>query len=260
MNITSTVEVRVPGSSLPLLTDGKRLVALRPIVDHFGLDWSTQRRKLTAKSWATMVKMTTVAEDGKRREMTAGDRRTLTMWLATLDENRVRADKRDELIAYQSEAADALDKYFHEGAAINPRATQHQLNAAIFQARAQMELCQAAQGLIHPDHLEARARVILARGMGEHAELDTNTRPLYTSDFLKSKNLTAKRTRSVAGVFGKRVKAAYIEKYGVEPQKYPLDLSNGQTRDVLAYTEADRPLLEQVWDQYYAAPQMEIDA
>ncbi|MGW0456056.1 hypothetical protein [Gordonia sputi] len=76
------------------------------------------------------------------------------MWLATLDENRVRADKRDELTAYQAEAA------------ISPRATEHQLNAAIFQARAQMELCQAAQGLIHPDHLEAKARVILARGMG----------------------------------------------------------------------------------------------
>lgn len=262
MDSTNTVEVRVPGSSLPLYTDGKtEAVAMKPIVDHFGLDWASQFTKLKAKSWACMVKNTMqLPGDTQRREVICVDRRTLTMWLATLNENRVRADKRDELIAYQSEAADALDKYFHEGAAISPRATQHQLNAAIFHARAQMELCQAAQGLIHPDHLEAKARVILARGMGEHAELDTQTRPLYTSDFLKSKNLTAKRTRSVAGVFGKRVKAAYIEKYGVEPKKYPLDLSNGQTRDVLAYTEADRPLLEQVWDQYYAAPQMEINA
>ena len=138
---------------------------------------------------------------------------------------------------------------------------QHQLNAAIFQARAQMELCQAAQGLIHPDHLEARARVILARGMGERAELDQSSRPLYTSDFLKGKKLTAKRTKSVAGVFGKRCKAAYIERYGAEPKKYPLDLANGQTRDVLAYTEADRGLLESVWQQFYAGPtQLEVQA
>ncbi|UEA61361.1 phage antirepressor N-terminal domain-containing protein [Gordonia otitidis] len=257
----TAVEVRVPGSGLPLYTDGKSLVALKPIADYFGLDWAGQFTKLKSKSWATIGKFSTVAADGKTREMTAGDRKTLTMWLATLDENRVRADKRAELIAYQSEAADALDKFFHEGVAISPRATEHQLNAAIFQARAQMELCQAAQGLIHPDHLEAKARVILARGMGENAQLDQQARPLYTADFLKGKNLSAKRTKSVSGVFGKRCKAAYVDLHGVEPQRYPLTLSNGQTRDVLAYTEADRELLESVWQQYYAEPtQLEVEA
>ena len=207
-----------------------------------------------------MEKFSTTGSDGKTYEMVGGDRRTLTMWLATLDESRVREDKRAELVAYQSEAADALDAYFHHGAAINPRATERQLNAAIFQARAQMELCQAAQGLIHPDHLEAKARVILARGMGENAELNPATRPLYTSDFLKSKNLSAKRTKSVAGVFGKRVKKAYIERHGVEPKLYPLDLANGQTRDVLAYTEADRSLLEEVWAEYYAPLTLGVEA
>ncbi len=256
----TAVEVRVPGSSLPLYTDGKKLVAMKPIVEHFGLDWSGQLAKLKGKSWAGMGKFS-MPSAGGAQEVVGIDRRTLAMWLATLDENRVRADKRDELIAYQSEAADALDAFFHTGAAINPRATEHQLNAAIFQARAQMELCQAAQGLIHPDHLEAKARVILARGMGEHAELEQSSRPLYTSDFLNGKKLTAKRTKSVAGVFGKRCKAAYIERHGVEPKKYPLDLANGQTRDVLAYTEADRDLLESVWQQYYAEPmQLEVEA
>lgn len=254
-------EVRVPGSGLPLYTDGKSLAALKPIADYFGLDWAGQFTKLRNKSWACIEKFSTqLPGDTQRREVTGGDRRTLTMWLATLDESRVRVDKRDELIAYQSEAADALDAYFHQGAAISPRATEHQLNAAIFQARAQMELCQAAQGLIHPDHLEAKARVILARGMGENAELDPATRPLYTSDFLKSKNLTAKRIKSVAGVFGKRVKRAYIDRHGVEPKMYPLDLANGQTRDVLAYTEADRPLLEEVWMEYYAPLTLEVEA
>ena len=62
-------------------------------------------------------------------------------------------------------------------------------------------------------------------------------------------------------MFGKRCKAAYIERHGVEPKKYPLDLANGQARDVLAYTEADRDLLESVWQQYYAEPtQMEVEA
>lgn len=94
--------VRVPGSSLPIYTDGKRLAALKPIADYFGLDWAGQFTKLKGKSWACIEKFTTqLPGDTQRREVTGGDRRTMTMWLATLDENRVRADKRDELVAYR---------------------------------------------------------------------------------------------------------------------------------------------------------------
>lgn len=130
-------------------------------------------------------------------------------------------------------------------------ATQHEINASIFQARAQMELCQAAKGLIHPDHLEAKARVVLARGLGEHAELDTQRRPLYTQDYLKGKGISTSKLKSIGGVFGKRVKAAYVELHGVEPEMYPLTLTNGQTRMVRGYTEADRPLLDQVWAEKF---------
>ncbi|MHC9557238.1 Rha family transcriptional regulator [Corynebacterium diphtheriae] len=128
----------------------------------------------------------------------------------------------------------------------------HQINALMRQSQMQMELCQAAKGLIHPDHLEAKARIVLARGLGEAPELDPSTRPLYTADFLKSKNLSTKRMKSVAPMFGKRMKAAYVLANGKDPEKYDLSLSNGQVRQVNGYTEADRPLMEQVWDKYYA--------
>ncbi|WP_071579504.1 Rha family transcriptional regulator [Corynebacterium diphtheriae] len=139
--------------------------------------------------------------------------------------------------------------------AMEPRLEQaeHQINALMRQSQMQMELCQAAKGLIHPDHLEAKARIVLARGLGEAPELNPATRPLYTADFLKEKNLGTKRMKSVAPMFGKRMKAAYTLEHGEEPQKYDLTLSNGQVRQVNGYTEADRPLMEQVWDQYYAA-------
>ncbi|MHC9554015.1 Rha family transcriptional regulator [Corynebacterium diphtheriae] len=130
---------------------------------------------------------------------------------------------------------------------------EHQINALMRQSQMQMELCQAAKGLIHPDHLEAKARIVLARGLGEAPELNPATRPLYTADFLKEKNLGTKRMKSVAPMFGKRMKAAYTLEHGEEPQKYDLTLSNGQVRQVNGYTEADRPLMEQVWNQYYAA-------
>lgn len=250
------VAIPVPGTSTPIMAvqhDGTEWAAARHICDALGIDWKSQHRKLESKNWARVVMMTTHDSSGRQQEISMVDRRTLTMWLATIDTNRVSEEARPVLEAYQLEAANALDEYFHKGGAINPRATEHQINALIRQAQMQMELCQAAKGLIRPEHLEAKARVILARGLGEAPELDEGTRPLYTADFLKDKNLSSKKLRSISGVFGKRMKAAYTLEYGREPEKYPLNLPNGQVRQVNAYTESDRPLMEQVWDKYFAA-------
>lgn len=165
--------------------DGKPYVVFRPLVESIGMDYRSQSRRLSSKSWPTMVKMTMVGADGKNREMTCVDIRTLTMWLATIDENRVSEESRPLVVAYQNEVADAIESYWANGGAINPRATEHQINALIRQAQMQMELCQAAKGLIRAEHLEAKARVILARGLGEAPELDEGTRPLYTADFFE---------------------------------------------------------------------------
>ena len=231
--------------------DSKPHVVFRPLVESLGLDADSQMKRLRRHSWATTVKMTGVGLDGKNREMTCINLRTLTMWLATIDENRVSEEARPLVIAYQSEVADVIESYWAKGGAINPRAEEHQLNALMRQSQMQMELCQAAKGLIHPDHLEAKARIVLARGLGEAPELDPKTRPLYTADFLKSKNLSTKKMKSVAPMFGKRMKALYTLERGREPEKYDLTLSNGQVRQVNGYTEADRALMQHVWDQYY---------
>ncbi|OFQ47333.1 phage antirepressor N-terminal domain-containing protein [Corynebacterium sp. HMSC076D02] len=249
------VTIPVPGTSNPIMAvqkDGTEWASITHVCDALGIDSKSQRRKIQGKSWACGVMMT-LQVAGQNREVFMVDRRTLTMWLATIDTNRVSEAARPTLEAFQLEAANALDAYFHKGGAINPRAEEHQLNALMRQSQMQMELCQAAKGLIHPDHLEAKARIVLARGLGEVPELDPATRPLYTADFLKSKNLSNKKMKSVAPMFGKRMKALYTLETGREPQKYDLTLSNGQVRQVNGYTEADRPLMQRVWDQYYAA-------
>ncbi|WP_411701772.1 phage antirepressor N-terminal domain-containing protein [Corynebacterium sp. LaCa97] len=224
------VTIPVPGTSNPIMAvqhDGTEWAAANHVCDALGINWEPQHRKLKDKNWATMIIMTTVGADGKQRQMSMVDRRTLTMWLATIDTNRVSEAARPTLEAYQLEAANALDAYFHKGGAINPRAEEHQLNALVRESQMRMELCQAAKGLIHPDHLEAKARIVLARGLGEVPELDPETRPLYTADFLKSKNLSSKKMKSVAPMFGKRMKALYTLEKGREPEKYDLTLPNG---------------------------------
>ena len=232
--------------------DGKPHVVFRPLVESIGLDYRSQSRRLSGKSWAGMVKMT-IPSKGGPQETTCIDVRTLTMWLATIDENRVSEEARPLVIAYQNEVADAIESYWANGGAINPRATEHQKNALMFELRSQMELAQAAKGLIHDDFLEAKARIILARGMGEAPELDPATKPLYVQSFLKEKGLSKKQLSAKAPGFGKRLKNQWMKSHGTAPQKAPIELQNGRIIDVYGYTEADRPLMESIWQEHYAA-------
>ncbi len=113
---TDLVPVPVPGADAPMQAaqiDGRAFVAFRPLCDALGVDPDSQVKKLRGRSWACTV-LKTVQVGGQGREMVMVDRRTLTMWLATLDERRVSAEARDRVIAYQAEAADALDAYFNK--------------------------------------------------------------------------------------------------------------------------------------------------
>ena len=80
--------VETPGGEQTLIiytTADGAYVALRPVCEALGLDVHSQRHRLQRQSWATEVMMTSVAADGKVREMVFIDRRTFTMWLATID-------------------------------------------------------------------------------------------------------------------------------------------------------------------------------
>lgn len=99
--------------------DGEIYAALKPICENIGIDFNGQKQRLERTPWATMCVMHTVAADGKNRDMTAISRKTLTMWLATIDTNRLSDERaRENVTVYQREATEALDEYFNEGGAI----------------------------------------------------------------------------------------------------------------------------------------------
>jgi hypothetical protein len=249
------VHVAVPGTDRKIVAtviDGKPSVSLRHACDAIGLAVDSQRRKLKGRSWATATQWVSVAEDGKQREMTMIDRRTFTMWLGGIDENRVSPEARPILIAFQAEAADALDAYFNEGGAINPRATEDQLDRLARQAHAQAAVLQSLKGIVDPKHLEAKGRVVLARALGEAPEIAAEDVPLYVWDYLRSKGLSSDLVEAKAKGFGMRLKALYITKHDREPLKHHQHLTNGQVRPVNAYTEADRPLFDSIWARHYA--------
>lgn len=257
------VQIPVPGTEATITAteiDGRPMAALRPMCDAIGLSYAAQYRKLQGRSWATVALNATVAEDGKVREMVMIDRRTMTMWLATLDEKRVNDAARPVVIAFQAEAADALDAYFHDGGAINPNATEDQLDRLARQAQAQAAVIQALKGIVDPKHLEAKGRIVLARALGEEPEINPVDVPLYVSDYLKSKGLASDMVAAKASGFGKRLKGLYVSELGDEPKKAYQNLPNGTVRPVFAYTEAERPLFDQVWNRHYAGVTKAVSA
>lgn len=249
------VPIPVPGTDRQIMAtviDGKPMVSLRHACDAIGIAFDAQRVKLNGKSWAA-VTMIVIPSAGGPQQTAVVDRRTFTMWLATIDANRVSEEARPIIEAFQAEAADALDAYFHEGGAINPSATEDQLERLTRQAQAQASVIQALKGIVDPKHLEAKARIVLARALGEKPELDPQSIPLYVSDYLKSKGLPSDLIQAKASGFGKRLKGLFIAEHGDAPGKAYQELPNGTTREVYAYTEADRPLFDEVWSKHYAA-------
>ena len=253
--MSDLVPISVRGTDrtiMAALLDGTPMVSLAHACDVCGLDVDSQRKKLKAKSWATTVVITGVAGDGRQREMLMIDRRTFTMWLATIDTNRVSAEARAIIEAFQAEAADALDAYFHEGGVINPRADVDQLDRIARQAQAQAAVLQALRGIVDPKHLEAKGRIVLARALGEAPEIAHADLPLYVHDYLRDKGLKHDLIEAKASGFGKRLKALYTVERDRAPQMHPQTLAGGRVVAVCSYTEADRPLFDAVWARHYA--------
>jgi hypothetical protein len=241
--------VRIPfsgGEVLTVDTNSKPHVILRPVFEAIGLDADQQIRKLQRQPWATTVVTTGVGEDGKTRQMIAADVRTFLMALATIPATRVSDEARPVLIAYQSEVADAIESYWTKGGSINPRATEDQLAAIISRAKGQADVLAALRGIVAPSWLEAKARHVAARALGEEPELDPMARPLTVGEFLEDKGLSAAERRSVGSKLGGRVKGLFIGEHGRMPEQVERFV-DGALRSVFAYTEKDRPLFELAW-------------
>ncbi|GAS95518.1 putative prophage antirepressor [Mycolicibacterium canariasense] len=135
---TELVCVPVPGADDLMATEfnGNQWAALKPMCETLGIDYSAQLKRLKGRSWAVMAVTTMTAGDGKNYQTTVIDRSTIPMWLATIDERRVADDARSQLVAYQREAAAALDAYFNQRAAAPAMNQLDVLRAALDQIEA----------------------------------------------------------------------------------------------------------------------------
>ena len=153
--------ITIPFHDSPItaaLIDGAPHVALRPVCEAMGIDYSAQYRRLQRTPWARVAMAATHDATGRLQDMVMIDRRTFTMWLATIDAARLKTPgARGAVEVFQSEAADALDAYFHDGGAINPTASPEQLETLQDQivdlvdvADRRLRMLGLARGLISP--------------------------------------------------------------------------------------------------------------
>lgn len=247
--------VSIPFKGTEVLTvdvDGKPHVILKPFIEALGITYAAQYRKLSGRSWASVAQRAMqVPGDTQVRTITLVDVRTALMLLATINENNVPADKRDLLVAYQSEVADVIEEYWTKGGAINPRATEDQLANIATLANQQMQVLTLARGLIDADWLSAKAKIVASRALGETPQIDVDDMPLYVEDFLKGKGLSAAQAKAMRSPFGRRLSQTYFDFYGYRPSKAPAEVA-GRPREVNAYTGRDRHLFERTWNEHFA--------
>ena len=107
------------GQEITLIdNNGVAYVAMREVVEGIGLAWKPQYKKLTEqKDKFNCYHMTTVAEDGKNREMLCMPIKKLNGWLFSINPNKVRSDLKERLENYQEECFLALWDYWTEGVA-----------------------------------------------------------------------------------------------------------------------------------------------
>jgi len=247
------------GSVQTVLVDGNPHIVLKPALEELGLAYSAQLRKLKSRSWATVSQTDTVAEDGRVREMAVVPVRTFLMLLATVNEHRVAEAHRKTLVAFQDETADAIEAYWTRGGAISERATDEQLDALeqqieerrIRRALGLVQLIAAMDESVDPKWKRSRQLHHYAEAAGEIAQIAPEDRALLVETYLKDLGLSKDERRSVRSSLGRKLALAYEMQHGEKP-KDSIGLVDGRERTVKSYTEADRPMFDKVWAEFYA--------
>lgn len=106
-------EVDFHGDTVQAVQDGRGVwVPLKRVCEALGVDAKGQRTKLETKAWAVKEMISATGPDGKNYRMFCVHLKSLPMWLANIDENKVKADIKPKLQRYQIECADALAEHF----------------------------------------------------------------------------------------------------------------------------------------------------
>ena len=127
---------RIPFHGNEILTiekDGKKLVAMKPVVEAIGLEWRKQfeliRRDPVLS--AQGITITGIPTNGGPQEMFCLPLEYLNGWLFKVPASRYYGERRKAIELYQRECYQALYDYWHNGGAVNPRLDERQATGIV---------------------------------------------------------------------------------------------------------------------------------
>lgn len=113
MNTTNVAIIN--GITLQVVaSESEQLVAVKPVCEILGVDFSAQRAKMKEHPIynSVMVLSTTTGADRKTYEMVCLPLRYFPSWLFSINPNNVKEDIRENLLEYQKKCNDVLYDFF----------------------------------------------------------------------------------------------------------------------------------------------------
>jgi hypothetical protein len=114
------IRVEFQGATLEgAIVNGRAYVAMKPIVEGLGLDWTRQLQKLKADPvlGPEVYNIRGIPSAGGAQTMVCLPEERLQGWLFKINPNKVKASVREKVIAYQREAYRVLHQAFSKGVA-----------------------------------------------------------------------------------------------------------------------------------------------
>ncbi|HFU4534325.1 TPA: phage antirepressor N-terminal domain-containing protein [Yersinia enterocolitica] len=131
---------------------GVAYVAMRPIVENIGIDWSGQMAKLKNQRDKFGCRDISTPSKGGMQKMLCIPLRKLNGWLFSINPEKVRSDIRDKLIQYQEECFTVLHEYWTKGEVSKKTKTRQSTATQLTPLRQTAErLIATGLGKIYPD-------------------------------------------------------------------------------------------------------------
>jgi hypothetical protein len=112
--VKTTTVARINQVDIVVIENGEKRVAIKPLCDAIGIDFSSQLQKIKNDPilGSTVGMITTVGADEKSREMQTIPFKYVFGWLFQIDSRKVKEEAREMVLKYQNECYDVLYNHF----------------------------------------------------------------------------------------------------------------------------------------------------
>jgi hypothetical protein len=159
---TVTTVATINKTQIVVIENGEKRVAVKPICEALGIDFSAQLQRLKRDEIlsSVVVMVTTTGSDGKQYEMVTIPLKFVFGWLFTIDTSKVRDDVKDFVLKYKLECYNALYEHFNAYAEYVAYRSEKIEEAVNYTAAVRIDFNQAKDRLNDAREMQRRALAI----------------------------------------------------------------------------------------------------